>query len=337
VRLAWLLAALWLPASVAAAADIAPAVATIAPGRLVVQTEAGQGSLPLHLSADWTRALSDATQALIFVPDESRNADAMLRIAQSVRYAGGEAARKTFLAVAQFPADADVRAYHASADLLHWSATGWIDGEPARGPAPISSFAALDAILMRLDDTTLFPALRRVVLVGHGAGAQLVQRYAVVGQAASALDRRGIMVRHVVANASSYLWFGEARPDAANAAVCPEADHWRYGLRGAPAYVQQDAAALEERYIRRDVIYLLGEADSDPAQAALDTSCAAEAQGPTRYARGMHYLFGLELRHPNLVRHRVLSVWGIGHDAGSMFVAPCGLAALFERPGCAAY
>jgi len=334
VRLAWLLAVLMLPGSVAAAAEISPA---IAPGRLLVQTAAGQGALPLQLSADWTRASPDVEQVLIFVPDESRNADAALRIAQSVRYAGGEQARNTLLAVAQFLTDADVRTHHAPADVLHWSAAGWIDGDVAQGPAPISSFAVLDAMLAQLDDPTRFPALRRVVLVGHAAGAQLVQRYAVVGQSASALIRRGIVVRYVVANASSYLWFGDNRPDTANAAACSDADRWRYGLRGAPAYVQQDAAALEERYIRRDVIYLLGEADSDPAQRSLDTSCAAEAQGPTRYARGMHYLFGLELRHPNLVRHRVLSVWGIGHDAGSMFVSPCGLAALFERPGCAAY
>jgi hypothetical protein len=34
------------------------------------------------------------------------------------------------------------------------------------------------------------------------------------------------------------------------------------------------------------------------------------------------------------VRHRVLNVWGVGHDASSMFVSPCGVAVLFDRPGC---
>ena len=72
----------------------------------------------------------------------------------------------------------------------------------------------------------------------------------------------------------------------------------------------------------------------DGSWVAVDRTCAAEAQGPTRYARGMNYLFMLEQRHPNLVRHRILSIWSVGHDAASMFMSACGLAALFDRPGC---
>ncbi len=113
-------------------------------------------------------------------------------------------------------------------------------------------------------------------------------------------------------------------------------DRWAYGLAGAPPYVER-ADALEERYIRRDVVYLLGEADIDPNHPSLDRSCAAEAQGSNRYERGMNYLFALEQRHPNLVRHSILSIWGVGHDAGSMFVSACGLAVLFDRPGCPAF
>jgi hypothetical protein len=108
---------------------------------------------------------------------------------------------------------------------------------------------------------------------------------------------------------------------------------WPYGLTATPAYVEPDED-LEARYISRDVVYLLGEADTDPNAPSLDRTCAAEAQGPTRYARGMSYLFALEQRHPNLVRHRILSIWGVGHDAASMFMSACGLAALFDRPGC---
>ena len=42
-------------------------------------------------------------------------------------------------------------------------------------------------------------------------------------------------------------------------------------------------------YARQQVIYLLGTLDADAAHPFLDRSCAAEAQGPTRLARGQAY------------------------------------------------
>ena len=44
---------------------------------------------------------------------------------------------------------------------------GWEGGDPAEGPTDASSFDALDAILARLADKRLFPALRAVVIAGH--------------------------------------------------------------------------------------------------------------------------------------------------------------------------
>ena len=67
------------------------------------------------------------------------------------------------------------------AETLRWGHFGWEAGDDAHGPAPISSFAALDAILARLADRASFPALKTVVIAGHSGGGQLVQRYAVAG------------------------------------------------------------------------------------------------------------------------------------------------------------
>jgi hypothetical protein len=311
-------------------------VAAIAGARLTVATQAGRGTLPVHVSADWTHRLPNVTRAVVVVHGAMRDADTSLRIAQAALYAAGEAGRGTMIVLPQFLADPDMAAHAMPGDMLRWSITGWVDGAPATGPAPLSSFDALDAILARLADPTIFPNLKRLAIAGHGGGAQLVQRYAIVGRGAAALARPGIAVRYVVANPSTYVWFGEDRPVPMDHATCGTVDRWTYGLAGAPAYVEQ-ADALEERYIARDVVYLLGEADIDPIHPLLDRSCAAEAQGPNRYARGMNYLFALEQRHPSLVRHSILSIWGVGHDAGSMFVSACGLAVLFDRPGCPAF
>ena len=47
----------------------------------------------------------------------------------------------------------------------------------------VSSFAVLDALLQMLSDRQHWPALDLVVLAGHSAGGQFVQRYAVAGRA----------------------------------------------------------------------------------------------------------------------------------------------------------
>jgi hypothetical protein len=308
-------------------------VAAIAADRLTVMTEAGQGSLPIIASSNWVRPRPEVSRALVIVHGASRDADVSMRIMRAAHYAAGVAGEGTIILVPQFLTEADVAAHRVPEDVLRWTVAGWVDGEVATGPTPLSSFDVLDSMLARLADRTVFPNLRRLVIAGHSAGAQLVQRYAVVGRGMAALARIDVSVRFIVANASSYLWFGSDRPVPTNRTACAPFDRWKYGLVGAPAYVEQ-TEGLEERYILRDVVYLLGEVDVDPSHPLLDRSCAAEAQGSTRYARGMNYLFALEQRHPNLVRHHVVNVWGVGHDAASMFVSPCGLAALFDRPGC---
>lgn len=162
-------------------------------------------------------------------------------------------------------------------------------GEAARQPGPISSFAALDALLAHFANRALYPSLSAVVMMGHSAGAQLLQRYAVAGREGEKLARDGISVRYIVANPSSYLYFDDERPNGEVTAggACPAATEWKYGLKSAPPYVvSQDLQDLESRYVRRSVVYLLGEADTDPYTHFIDRSCAAMAQGPYRLARG---------------------------------------------------
>ena len=308
------------------------AVRVVAPARIAM----GSATLPAYLSADWTRPLPAVTRAVIAVHGAARNADVYLRSVEAARDAAGVAAETVLLIVPQFLTQADIGAHGLPADAVRWTPEAWKDGRPALGPAPLSSFEALDAILGRLADKAVFPGLRRVVVAGHSAGAQLVQRYAVAGKGETVLTARGVRVRYAVANPSSYLWFGDLRLAAPDTRACPGLDRWKYGLTEPPPYVGA-VDDLEMRYINRDVVYLLGEADNDPNHPSLDRSCAAMAQGTTRYARGMQYMFHLELRHPNLVRHALFSVPGVAHDNAAMFASVCGMAALFDSAGCVGF
>ncbi|MCK8784793.1 hypothetical protein M0638_10400 [Roseomonas sp. NAR14] len=319
-------------------------VRVVAPARLPVATPAGQGVLPLYVSQDWSRPLPGVTRALIVIHGRLRDADVYDATGERAVAASGTGAA-TLLVTPQFLAGIDVPAHRLPDDTLRWTLEGWQGGDPAEGPAPLSSFDALDAILARLADRALFPALRQVVVAGHSGGGQVVQRYAVLGKGGEALGRAGVALRYVVANPSSYAYFGPERPDGPpgenrgfarpDAAACPGYDRWKYGMQGLPPYAGNAApAALEAGYVARDVVYLLGTADTNPRHPALDRSCMAEAQGPYRYARGLAYLADLRRRHPEGLRHRLLEVPGVGHDGNAMLTSACGLAALFDRPGC---
>jgi hypothetical protein len=229
--------------------------------------------------------------------------------------------------VPQFLTGIDVVPHALPDAVLRWSLEGWMAGAPAEGPLPASSFEALDAILARLADRALFPALRRIVLAGHSGGAQVVQRYAVIGRGAAWLETAGMALRYVVANPSSYVYFSADRP--VRVADCPEVDRWKYGMTDLPPYAgAADPVSLEAAYARRALVYLWGAEDRDVAQPALDRSCAAAAQGPHRLARGQAYFAYLQARHPDLA-HRAALVPGVGHDGDGMFRSAAGLAALF--------
>ena len=323
---------------VAVAAQAQPAdrqpVKAVAGHWLTIARGTQQGRLPVFLSADWSTPRPAVTRAVIMVHGTLRNADAYLRLAEQASDAAGASDQTTLLVAPQFLTEVDVTAHHLPADTLRWDRDGWKAGSSAEGPIPLSSFEALDAVLAHLADATLFPAMRTVVMAGHSGGAQVVQRYAAVGSGDAVLLRRGIGVRYVVANPSSWLWFGEARPNPVDRAACPGFDQWKYGLRGVPPYAG-DPTAAESRYFARDVVYLLGEEDTDPRHPFLDRSCAAMTQGETRFARGMLFMLFMEQRRPNLLHHRVFPLPGVSHNAARVFATPCGMAALFDRPGCA--
>ncbi len=216
---------------------------------------------------------------------------------------------------------------------MHWGWITWQGGDAANGPIPLSSYEALDAILAKLADRTLFPNLKTVVLAGHSGGAQVVQHYAVVGKGEALLSPAGVHVRYVVANPSTYLYFSEDRP-VPPLPSCPNFNQWKYGWDDAPAYAQaMSHDDYEAAYVGRDVVYLLGTNDNNPNHPALDKKCPAEAQGLQRHARGFAYFAYLQKRHPTMTAQRIVEVEGVGHDGDAMFTSPSGLSVLFDQPG----
>jgi hypothetical protein len=315
-----------------AATPIPPPVTEIGDQRLMV----GPGVLPLFATRDWAQPQPGIRRAVIIVHGYKRNAGDYLRHVEGM----GPPA-DTLVVAPQFVAPEDIAAHNLSAATLRWEREAWSSGLPALGPAPESSFAAIDALLARLGDRTQFPNLTEIVVAGFSAGGQLIQRYVAVGKGEDAIGRGGVALRFVVGSPSSFAYFGDARPGPdgaaaafAGAASCPQYNNWKYGFAGdLPPYVAAALApgvpAIERRYAARDVTYLIGGADDDPNHKFLDKSCGGDAQGPTRLARSRNFYAVMRQRDGAALRQSLAIVPGAAHNAVKVLGSPCGRAALF--------
>jgi hypothetical protein len=309
------------PRVVAVQAEVQYQPAEIA-GRWVrigtVSDSPGPGVLPCCMSA-----VPDRTERLLVVVHGAlRDAGHYLGHAQA---AAGEHASRTLIVAPQFLADVDLRADpEPQPGTLYWDAEGWKGGERALGTAGLSSFTVLDHLLAELTTPGRWPGGRTpaVVIFGNSAGGQYVNRYAAVGRGPEQLAERGIAVRFVISNPSTYLYFTPDRPGgvAGGAGV----NRWRYGFDGAPAYVEGDARENLRRYLARDVTIVLGREDSDGVALLLETGAAAMAQGANRYERGISYhahVSELAREEGLKARHQLIELEGVGHAAADVMAA----------------
>jgi pimeloyl-ACP methyl ester carboxylesterase len=320
---------------------------------LTISTAHGVGVLPLYLSMngrniDLSQPQPSVTRALIVFHGKQRNADVYNESGLEAIKNAGRVGEGTLLITPQFLEQVDVNAFGLPDNVLRWEPEQWMSGANAIN-APLSSFDAIDGTLARLGNHHLFPNLKAIVLVGHSAGGQLLQRYAVVGRGGDALEKVGIHIRYVIANPSSYVYFSPERPELKPQSVflfatpvntCSDNyNRWKYGVLDPPPYAaSENFVEFEMRYIRRDVVYLLGTKDTDPNHPALDKSCPGEDEGPYRFFRGKAYFRYLQIRHPELTREaapqKLWAVPGVEHDGEKMLNSQCGLAALFDAGTC---
>jgi hypothetical protein len=284
--------------------------------RIPVGGPEGTGQLACHAS----RPLRQPRRGpvVIVVHGALRDSDRYLASAQ---HAARLACSDALIVAPQFLADVDRAAGDRADEALYWQVEGWKGGYPALGPSPLSSFGVMDSLLGRLaPEPGPDPA---VVIVGNSAGGQFVNRYAAVGRGPDALAARGLRVRFVVANPSTYLYFSRQRPVAVPGGA--PVNDWRYGFDRAPGYVDADPRRSLERYLARDVTIVLGALDHDAASLLLEVSPAAMAQGANRLDRGLRYdqhVRGLARAAGLPFRHRLVRLAGVGHTAADVLAAP---------------
>jgi hypothetical protein len=208
---------------------------------------------------------------------------------------------------------------------VSWNCATWRTGGPSLDDDKLTTFDMMDEILRQLARKDIFPNLKMIVVTGHSAGGQFVNRYEMANRVHENL---GVAVRYVVSNPSSYAWFDSTRPLPAPAA-CPQYDRWPYGFQRRFGY----AARLSDQELRRQLAsrpttYLLGENDTLPV-AGFDRSCSAMLQGSTRLERGRNFV-----RHVNekLNSHQEVRIVPLcGHNPRCMLTSDTALPVLFPK------
>jgi hypothetical protein len=306
--------------------------------------------LPLFSNGEMEGDHGSVLRAIVFIHDLARNASDGLAMLTTL--AGADNGAIMILAP-QFPLEIDITRFAAylpdqGRGMARWPvgrSNGWQTGADSLARPPqkgISSFAAMDLLLLYLSDRKLFPALQDIVVAGHGTGADFVQRYAAVGRAPDVLAKQNLPLRFLAANASSYLYFTGVRPAPKgpsfaipDASRCRNANTYPYGLNELNAYARGlGANAIRLGYPGRRVMYLLS--DKIASDPYLDNDCAAMAQGKNRLERGRSYERYLTLSFGETAREsqNFILVPGAGYDPVALFGSYCGTALLFGDGNC---
>lgn len=276
------------------------------------------------------------TRALIVIHGTNRDADNYFRTALASAFLAG-ALDDTAVIVPRIASnDRNCRDVLA-ANEVSYSCVGdsWRSGGTSASSDQITSFDFMDEILRRLARKRAFPNLKKIVLAGHSAGGQFVNRYEMANRIHEKLE---VPVSYIVANPSSYAYPDHFRPGGEAAATfrpfgdarnCTTYNHWPYGFEGRTGYTSKlTDDELKKQLASRPVVYLLGELDILPL-GGFDGSCPAMSQGPTRLARGQ--AFGKYVNEKFGARHHITVVPLCGHNARCMFTAEPALPLLFPK------
>ncbi len=295
------------------------------------------------------------TRVIIAIHDTSRNARGMLTILTTLAGPRGD---NLLLLAPQFLIPDDVDLFYEDVpeilrgNFVTWPLNGgeifaneWESGGLSYATPTqkaVSSFTVMDLILMYLGDKKAFPDLKEIIIAGHGAGANFIERYAAIGAANNVLEKEGIKIRYLSANPTAFLYFTTARPRDDSVGFAPpyqmhcDFNVYKYGLEKLNDYASHIGKnAIKQNFPDRDITYLMGEGvtASDPFP---DSNCGARAQGPNRIARALSYsvylsqLFGEEI----LDKEKIYTVPKTGYDPVAMFNTPCGMSVLFGDGVC---
>jgi pimeloyl-ACP methyl ester carboxylesterase len=297
--------------------------------QIVALEDAGTGksfNFAIYANLDLQKSDAKIQRVIIFQHGLRRDGDRYFGVATHLLEIAGKDPAENAVLAPNFAVASDKI---AGENMPLWRGGTWLQGHPSSGGVTgISSFSVIDDIARFVTAPGRFPALKEIIFIGHSAGAQLLQRYAVLNNVTESLQKSGIAVRYVISSPSSYLYLDANRPDGAGFApagnlLCPGYDNYRYGVENMIVYGRGlNGEQLFRRYAARNVTYLVGAEDNDPNHPLLDKSCGARLEGTDRANRHENYLRYEQFLSDKWgvpVKREHAQVPGAGHEADEVF------------------
>jgi pimeloyl-ACP methyl ester carboxylesterase len=354
----WLLALIFslaIPASGYAAGGVAPCITSTPACTQWVLLGGGPARSMVYSTFSLSVRNKNIRRALIMVHGTNRNPDHYFKTATTAAFMDGALDDTIVIAPGFFSSEQRCND-KLQPDEVSWSCGGdsWRSGGASTSNPNLTSFDFVDELLRRLANKKIFPNLTKVVIAGHSAGGQFVDRYEMSNRVADGL---GISVSYVVANPSSYAWPVSTRPlpvaDGApenavlgwkeetphtnfqygpfDAAKASKYDLWPYGLKDRKGGYTKDMTddQLIKQLVSRPTTYLLSQVDTLPL-GGFDGSPSAMAQGATRRARGEAFV---KLINEQLgAKANVLIVPECGHNDRCVYTTDTVLPLIFPEP-----
>jgi hypothetical protein len=261
----------------------------------------------------------------------------------SVKSAGQN--KKNLLIVPQFTSERDLNNHNHDKQHLFWANNSWRSGDESHSSKKrpmsetISSFSLVDSMIVRVCDKKLFPNLTQVIVIGHSAGGQFMQRYAGMTPMPNIL--RGVKFRFIVMNPSSYLYLDERRPTEKSGKLvfekpdttgCSDFNTYPKGFVNPNPYLAKVGAEnFKKQLLERDVVFIMGGSDVDVNDSSMDKSCSGLMQGRFRLERGQFFYEYLQLFAPKGKVHQFGIVPNVGHSGEKMVNNPIAWKYLFEK------
>jgi hypothetical protein len=273
-------------------------------------------------------------RAVIVIHGKQRNAksyfDAVSRLASEEGHA-----QDTLVIGLQFLTQADVTANKLPSSVLYWEKEGWKHGMKSLNGAHLSSLEVLDRVLKRLIDQN--PNLQQIVIAGHSAGAQFVQKHAA-GRRLDTSAWKG-QLHYVVTNPGTYMYLSNERP--VDTKGCQDTyNDYRYGVENnrLDYFMGTSPDSLWKKMAEYPVTLMLGDEDTDEKEG--DQSCPALVQGKNRFERGKQFYRLTAKDLPSHVpgadasRFKLLVIPHVGHEFERMWDSRCGRSILFGNGEC---
>ena len=275
-------------------------------------------------------------RAVVVIHGKQRNAksyfDAVSRLANEEGHG-----QDTLVIALQFLTQTDVSANKLPSSVLYWDKEGWKNGMKSLNGAHLSSFEVLDRVLKRLIDQN--PNLEQIVIAGHSAGAQFVQKHAA-GRRLDMSSWKG-QLHYVITNPGTYMYLTNERAEDTKA--CKDSyNDYRYGVENnrLDYFMGTSPDSLWKKMAEYPVTLMLGDEDTHDNDG--DQSCPALVQGKNRFERGRNFYrltaknFPDHVPSVDLSRFRLVVIPHVGHEFERMWDSRCGRKLLFGNGECAA-